>query len=86
MNFSLGLVCMDCRQYESAREAFLEAVRVKPDFADAHFLLGQLFHNAFEENELAASHLKKAEKLYLKLKDMPRVQRIHDMLTDLGSH
>lgn len=85
LNFSLGLVCMDCGQFEAAREAFLEAVRVKPDFPDAHFLLGQLYYNSFGDNELAVSYLKKAEKLYLKLKDAPRVQRIQEMLDVIES-
>lgn len=78
--FSLGMACMDCDRHEAARDAFLEVLRIKPDFPDAHYLLGYLYREVFGLEEPAVSHLKKAEKLYAKLKDYDRVQKIRELL------
>ncbi|CAI2717457.1 tetratricopeptide repeat protein [Nitrospina watsonii] len=80
VRFSLGLVCMDCGEHESARDAFLEVLRIKPDFPDAHYLLGYLYREVFGVEEPAAAHLRKAEKLYAKLKDHERVEKIQQLL------
>ncbi|TDJ57765.1 MAG: tetratricopeptide repeat protein, partial [Nitrospina sp.] len=78
--FSLGLAYLDAHQHESAGEALLETVRIRPDFADAHYLLGQLFHSHLEDRERSVKHLKTAEKLYSKLKDHEKSARIRQIL------
>ena len=79
--FSLGLAYLDANQYESASEALLEVVRIRPDFADAHYLLGQLLHSHLNDRERSVQHLKTAEKLYFKLKDYEKAARIHQILS-----
>jgi len=78
--FSLGLAYLDTHQHESAGEALLEVVRIRPDFADAHYLLGQLFHSHLNDRERSVQHLQTAEKLYFKLKDHEKSARIQQML------
>ncbi|MCF8722361.1 tetratricopeptide (TPR) repeat protein [Nitrospina gracilis] len=80
VRFSLGLACMDCGNHDAARDAFVEVLRIKPDFPDAHYLLGYLYREVFHLEEPAVAHLKKAEKLYLKLKDHDRVAKIRQLL------
>ena len=67
-------------QHESAGEALLEVVRIRPDFADAHYLLGQLFHAHLNDREQSVRHLKTAEKLYFKNRDREKSVRIRQML------
>ena len=80
MQFSYGLTLMDCGKYEEACDAFQEAVRVKPDFAEGHFLLGHTYMEKLSETERAMNHLKKAEKLYIKLEDFDRLARVRQAL------
>jgi tetratricopeptide (TPR) repeat protein len=80
MQFSYGLTLMDCGKYEEACDAFQEAVRVKPDFAEGHFLLGHMYMEKLSEIERAMNHLKKAEKLYIKLEDFDRLARVRQAL------
>ncbi len=78
--FSLGLAYYDSKRLELARDEFLNTVRIRPDFADAHFLLGNLYHSPLEDSERSMFHLKKAEKLYAKLKDYPKVSRVRELM------
>ncbi|MCF8719828.1 tetratricopeptide repeat protein [Nitrospina gracilis] len=80
VRFSLGLACMDCGHHDAARDALIEVLRIKPDFPDAHYLLGYLYREIFRLEEPAVAHLKKAERLYVKLKDHERVAKIHQLL------
>jgi tetratricopeptide (TPR) repeat protein len=79
--FSLGLAYYDSKRLELARDEFLETVRLRPDFADAHFLLGSLYHSALEDSERSLFHLRKAEKLFSKLKDYQKVSRVRELMT-----
>jgi len=79
--FSLGLAYYDSKRLELARDEFLETVRLRPDFADAHFLLGNLYHSALEDSERSLFHLRKAEKLFSKLKDYRKVSRVRELMT-----
>ncbi|NIQ00180.1 MAG: tetratricopeptide repeat protein [Nitrospinaceae bacterium] len=78
--FSLGLAYYDSKRLELARDEFLETVRIRPDFADAHYLLGSLFHAALEDAERSMFHLRKAEKLYVKLRDYPKIARVRELM------
>lgn len=78
--FSLGLAYYDSKRLELARDEFLETVRIRPDFADAHYLLGSLFHSQLEDSERSLHHLKRAEKLYAKLRDYAKVARVRDLM------
>ncbi len=78
--FSLGMAYYDSKRLELARDEFLNTVRIRPDFADAHFLLGNLYHSPLEDSERSMFHLKKAEKLYAKLKDYPKVSRVRELM------
>ena len=78
--FSLGLAYYDSKRLELARDEFMETVRIRPDFADAHFLLGSLYHSALEDSERSLFHLRKAEKLFSKLKDHPKVSRVQELI------
>lgn len=80
VHFYLGLVYLDLQQHENACASFEEAVRVKPDFADGHYMLGDLFGSKICDSEKAVSHLKKAEKLYIKLEDYDQSARVRQML------
>jgi len=79
--FSLGLAYYDSKRLELARDEFLVTVRIRPDFADAHFLLGSLYHSVLEDSERSLFHLRKAEKLFSKLKDYPKVSRVRYLMT-----
>jgi len=83
VRFTLGMAFLDGQQYESAREALIDTLRIRPDFSDAHFLLGNLYQSHLNDSERAAQHLKKAEKLYAKLKDHSKVARVREMLARL---
>ncbi len=78
--FSLGLAYYDCKRLELARDEFLETVRIRPDFADAHFLLGSMYHSSLEDSERSLFHLRKAEKLFSKLKDYSKVSRVRELM------
>jgi tetratricopeptide (TPR) repeat protein len=78
--FSLGLAYYDSKRLELARDEFQETVRIRPDFADAHFLLGSLYHSELEDSERSMLHLRKAEKLYAKLKDYQKVSRVRELM------
>ena len=79
--FSLGLAYYDCKRLELARDEFLETVHIRPDFVDAHFLLGSMYHSSLEDSERSLFHLRKAEKLYSKLKDFSKVSRVRELMT-----
>jgi len=55
-------------------------VRVKPDFAEGHYMLGYVYLEKFSETEKAINHLNKAEKLYIKLEDFGRLTRVREIL------
>ena len=78
--FSLGLAYYDSKRLELARDEFQETVRIRPDFADAHYLLGCLYHSPLEDSERSLLHLKKAEKLYVKLKDYSKISRVRELM------
>ena len=81
MQFSLGLALMDCEKYRCACDAFNEAVHIKPDFAEGHYMLGYVYSEKFIESEKAINHLNKAEKLYIKLEDFGRLTRVREILS-----
>ena len=86
VQFYLALTLMDVEKFEEANEVFQQVVRIKPDFADGHFMLGNLYLNHLCETEKALLHLKKAEKLFLKLEDYHRAGQIRELLNESHSH
>jgi len=80
VQFYFGLSLMDLEIYEEASTAFREVVRIKPDFADGHLMLGKLYHEQLSDPTKALPHLKKAEKLFMKLEDYQRVGQIRQLL------
>jgi hypothetical protein len=58
-------------------------VRVKPDFAEGHYMLGHVYLDKLSESEQAIHHLKKAEKLFIKLEDFERLARVRRVLAKL---
>jgi tetratricopeptide (TPR) repeat protein len=81
--FYLGVVLAEVENFHEACEMFLETVRLKPDFADGHYLLGNIFSNAIKDQEKAFFHLKKAEKLFFKQEDFSRSEQIRERLAEL---
>ena len=82
VQFYLALTLVDLEKFEEANEVFQEVVRIKPDFADGHFMLGNLYLHHLGESEKAQLHLKKAEKLFLKLEDFHRAAQIRELLKE----
>jgi tetratricopeptide (TPR) repeat protein len=80
VQFYLALTLMDVEKFEEANEVFQQVVRIKPDFADGHFMLGNLYLHHLCETDKALLHLKKAEKLFLKLEDYHRAAQIRELL------
>ena len=80
MQYALGLVLMSCERCQSACDAFHEAVRVKPDFAEGHYMLGYVYLEKLFKIEKGVNHLSKAEKLYSKLEDFDRLAKVRAML------
>ncbi|MCH8157953.1 MAG: tetratricopeptide repeat protein, partial [Nitrospinae bacterium] len=80
VQFLLGRTLADCKKYQDACDAFLEVVRIKPDFADGHYMLGNLYLDKLSESEKATTHLKKAEKLLVKLEDFDRLAHVRQIL------
>ncbi len=81
IQFFLGLILIDCGEYENARDAFLNVVRIKPDFVDGHYMLGNLYLEKLSEIEKALTHFKKAEKLFIKLEDFDRLAHVRKILS-----
>ena len=79
IQYFLGLVLIDCKNFQSACDAFNEAVRIKPDFAEGHFMLGYTYLENLSDIEKGTYHLNKAEKLYIKLEDFDRLERVRAM-------
>ena len=79
-NFYLGLTLMEVERYAEACEVFEALVQVKPDFADVHFMLGNLYTEKIKDSDKAVTNLKKAEKLFVKLDDNPRLSHVRQIL------
>jgi tetratricopeptide (TPR) repeat protein len=56
--------------HPSARRAFKEAVRVKPDYADGYFKLGAIHVKKLRNPKRAAKYLKQAEDLFVEQNDL----------------
>jgi len=80
MQYFLGLVLIDCEKFHGACNAFNESVRIKPDFAEGHYMLGYVYLEKLLDAEKGKYHLNKAEKLYIKLEDFDRLERVRIML------
>lgn len=80
VQFFFGLTLMDAGRPAEACEAVMEAVRLKPDFADGHHVLGVLYQGPLAEPEKATLHLRKAEKLYVKMADHRRAEQVRRLL------
>ena len=85
VQFYLGLSLMDAELYDDACLAFREVIRIKPNFADGHMMLGNLYRENIPDPEKAVYHLKKAEKLFVKMEDFQRVGYIRQLLLRFGS-
>jgi tetratricopeptide (TPR) repeat protein len=73
-------VLIDCEKFQGACDAFKETVRIKPDFAEGYYMLGYVYHEKLLDMENGNYHLRKAEKLYLKMEDFDRLKNIRSML------
>ena len=80
VQFYLGLSLIDAELYDDACSAFCEVIRIKPDFADGHMMLGNLYRENIPDPEKAIYHLKRAEKLFMKMEDFQRVGYIRQLL------
>ncbi len=78
--FDLGLALLDKERFQESCDAFQEAVRLKPDFAAGHYMLGNVYYLKLVDIEKALVHLKKAERLYLKLEDYYHASRIRQLI------
>lgn len=85
VQFYLGLSLIDAELYEDACLAFRDVIRIKPDFADGHIMLGNLYRENIPDPEKTVYHLKRAEKLFMKLEDFQRVGHIRQLLLPYGS-
>ncbi len=56
--------------HPSARRAFKEAVRVKPDYADGYFKLGSIHVKKLRNPKRATKYLKQAEDLFIEQNDL----------------
>jgi tetratricopeptide (TPR) repeat protein len=43
-NFQEGIACFESGQYDKAIEPFMRALKLKPDYAEAHNNLGAVYH------------------------------------------
>ena len=78
--FTMALALLDSEKHEEAAEALKQTIRIKPDLADAYLLLGQLYATHLRNTEQCRLYLAKGEKLYAKLKDFQKVERIREIL------
>jgi hypothetical protein len=69
------------KSFDEACTAFREVVRIKPDFAEGHLMLGKLYLENLLNRDKSVPHLKKAEKLFVKLEDYQRVGQIRQLLS-----
>ncbi len=83
-SFYLGLTLMELERYPEACEVFQEVVLVKPDFAEVHLMLGNIYMEKTGDTDKAVVHLKKAEKLFVKLDDNLRLSHVRQMLAHEG--
>ena len=81
VQFYFGLTLMDSELFDEASAAFREVVRIKPDFAEGHLVLGKLYRENILDKDKSLFHLKKAEKLFVKLEDYQRVGQIRQLLS-----
>ncbi len=81
VQFYFGLTLMDSELFDEACAAFREVVRIKPDFAEGHLVLGKLYRENLSDKDKSLLHLKKAEKLFVKLEDYQRVGQIRQLLS-----
>ena len=81
VQFYFGLSLMDIELFDEACAAFREVVRIKPDFAEGHLMLGKLYRENMLDMDKSLHHLKKAEKLFVKLEDYQRVGEIRQLLS-----
>ncbi len=81
VQFYYALALTDLSRYDDACDVFQTVVQAKPDFADAHFLLGSLYLEKLGETDKAHAHLRKAEKLFLKLEDHQRLAMTRRLLS-----
>ena len=63
VQFYLGLSLIDAELYDDAGSAFREVVRIKPDFADGHMMLGNLYRENIPEPDKAAVSFKKSREI-----------------------
>ncbi len=80
-HYYLGLTYLDMEKFSEARDSIKEAVRIKPDFAAGHHMLGNILYVKHVDIDNAMAHLKKAEKLYLKMEDYQQASRVRQLLT-----
>ncbi|MBC8287795.1 MAG: tetratricopeptide repeat protein [Nitrospinae bacterium] len=81
VQFYFGLSLMDMELFDEACAAFREVVRIKPDFSEGHLMLGKLYRENLMDMDKSTHHLKKAEKLFVKLEDYQRVGQIRQLLS-----
>ena len=58
--FSKGYFEDEVKQYKKAKLSYQQAMRINPDYANAHYNLGNLLQNQFGEYDLARTHYQDA--------------------------
>lgn len=81
VQFYYGLCLMDSKLFDEACIAFREVVRIKPDFAEGHLVLGKIYRENLPDMDKSLHHLKRAEKLFVKMEDYQRVGQIRQLLS-----
>lgn len=59
MHYNLGVFYAEQKRYDRAREEFKKAVDLKPEHSKAHYNLGYLYSQYYEDHEHAISHFRK---------------------------
>jgi tetratricopeptide (TPR) repeat protein len=75
----LGNAFMEFGYHTSARQALKRAVRVWPEFAEGHYLLGTLHIKKLRNPKRSVKHLETAEQLYIRQNDFPRAALAHQL-------
>ena len=78
-HFNRGNDYYEQGDYEKALASYKEAIRIKPDFAEAHYELGRIFDKT-EDGENAKFYMKKAKELFIE-QDKP-ISSAFDLLLD----
>ena len=75
----VGQAYLEFGYHTAARQAFKRAVRVRPEYADGHYLLGSLHIKKLRNPKRAMKYLEIAEQLYIRQNDFQRAALVHQL-------